>query len=187
MTTSEIPEDVRGILAYPLDFAVDEIPSDPIWFSTQPVTELVPLAGEGTGGLYAMLAASGEILFVDSEGSGGIIASSLTALLELILSHPYWQDLLKFSGGGDLAEMRRTASFAATDYYACYPEAAAACQRMSKRLGISTPGDPIGLLHKSVSESPQRLRLFAPDGSELESLFKRFTVDSNHTWSDKGR
>ncbi len=187
MTISEIPDDAREVLAYPFDFDVHEIPSNPIWFSTQPETELVPLAGEGTGGLYAMLAASGDILFVDSEGSGSIIAPSLTALFQIIVSHPYWQDLLKFSGGGALAEMRRTAPFAATDYDDCYPEAAAACELLAKKLGVPPSDDAIGILHRSVSGSRQRLRLFATDGSELDSLFKRFTVDSNASWREKER
>jgi hypothetical protein len=45
------------------------------------------------------------ILYVTSEGQAGTIAPHLTALLGTFVGAPYWQDLLKFSGGGDLGEM----------------------------------------------------------------------------------
>jgi hypothetical protein len=185
MKIADLPQDVRNVLAHPLDFSVNEIPNDPVWFVTKPKTDLTPLAGEGAGGVYAMLADSGEILFVDSEGAGGIVASSLKEFLQLVVTHPYWLNLLKFSGGGSLAEMRRAVPFAATDFDDCYPEAAAAVALVCDRLGLSPSEDAIALLHRSVTTSPQRLRLFASDGSEFDSLFNKFTVNSNPSWKDK--
>jgi hypothetical protein len=176
LKTADIPADIREVLAFPFDFAIGEIPDDPLWFTTTPTTDLVPIAGEGTGGLYAQLAASGHILFTDSEGAGGIIAESLSDLIQLIVTHPYWMDLLKFSGGGDLSEMRRAVDWAAREYADCYPEAAEALHLIQTSLSIPPSPDCLERLHRSVSASSHIVRLYAPDGCELRSLFNHFTA-----------
>jgi hypothetical protein len=173
---SDIPPDVRDVLAFPFDFSIDEIPEDPLWFTTKPAIDLVPIAGEGSGGVYAQLAGSEQILFVDSEGSGGLLADSLEDLVQLIVTHPYWRDVLKFSGGGNLAEMQRTVPWAAREYSDCYPDAPEALRLIQTTLNIMPSTGALARLHHSVSTSPQVIRLYAPDGSELESLFNRFTA-----------
>jgi hypothetical protein len=134
------------------------------------------MAGEGTGGLYAEIVSSGQILFVDSEGAGGIIADSLTSLIELIVTHPYWRDLLKFSGGGSLLEMQRSLTWAAAEYAECYPEASDAVRLVQTSLGIDASSTALERLHRSVSTSQEHVRLYAPHGSEFESLFNHFTA-----------
>lgn len=173
---ADIPAGVREVLAFPFDFCIGEIPEDSLWFTTSPTADLVPIAGEGTGGSYAQLAESGQILFNDSEGAGGIIAESLSDLIQLIVTHPYWMDLLKFSGGGSLSEMQRSVDWAAREYSDCYPEAANALRLVQSSLGITPSPNSLGRLHHSVSTSPQIIRLYAPDGTELRSLFNIFTV-----------
>ena len=56
--------------------------------------------GDGDGDFDQM-----PILYVTSEGQAGKVASNLSEWLAIVVAVPYWQDLLKFSGGGDLAEM----------------------------------------------------------------------------------
>src|SRR5262249_28335778 len=114
---SSFPREVVEALAWPFDFSINEIPDAPLWFSVRPAMSLTSLASEGTGGIYASLDSTGEILFVDSEGSGSIVAPNLESLLLIFVCHPYWRDLLKFSGGGNLHEMRRTLPFAEHDYF----------------------------------------------------------------------
>jgi hypothetical protein len=174
LKVSDIPADVREVLAFPFDFCIDEIPDDPLWFTTIPATSLIPIAGEGTGGLYAQLAESGHILFTDSEGAGGIVADSLADLMTLVVTHPYWRDLLKFSGGGSLSEMRRAVDWAAREYLDCYPEAQDALDFIQTSLCVTPSPDALDRLHHSVSTSSQILRLYAPDGTEFDSLFNRF-------------
>jgi hypothetical protein len=173
---SDIPADVREVLAFPLDFSIDENFDGPLWFTTTPTTNLIPIAGEGTGGLYAQLANSGHILFTDSEGAGGIIADSLADLMQLVVTHPYWRDLLKFSGGGSISEMRRAVDWAAREYSDCYPEIPETLRLIQASLGITPSSESLDRLHRSVSTSSQILRLYAPDGTEFDSLFNRFTA-----------
>ena len=173
---SDIPQDIRDLLAFPFDFSVDEVAADPFWFKAEPNLELIPIAGEGTGGTYFRLAESGRILFVDSEGAAGIIAENFEDLIQLIVSHPYWMDLLKFSGKGSLPEMHRAVDWASRNYLDCYPEASQALLRIQQSLGIRPSSLALERLHGAVSNSTNVLRLYAPDGSELGSLFNGFTA-----------
>lgn len=178
MKIQDISQNARDLLAWPFDFSIDEIPSDPIWFRAEPPTKLLPIAGEGSGGVYALIEEDGSVLFVDSEGSGGIVAPSLEAFLQIIVSHPYWRDLLKFSGGGDLVEMKKAAAWASSQYKCrkSYPEADSALRQLEDILKIRSSDESLEVLHASISNSSNKIRLFAPDGSELESLFNSFTA-----------
>lgn len=182
MDLAQFPAEVIEALAWPFDFDIERIPDDPPGFTVSPDVELTPIAGEGSGGLYARLQDHGDILFVDSEGSGGIIAPDLESLILLLVCHPYWRDLLKFSGGGSLAEMRRVLPFAERDYYEETPEARELGVMIRARLGLPHTTDVVDMLHASVSSSPGRLTLAAPDGSRFASLFNRFTVDNEPSW-----
>src|SRR5258707_13096569 len=59
-----------------------------------------------TGCVYALTGAQRHVLLATSEGQAGIMAASLQECLELVIAHPYWQDVLRF-GKGDLSEMRQ--------------------------------------------------------------------------------
>jgi hypothetical protein len=182
LTISDIPENLIEILDWPFDFAVNDIPEDPLWFSTKPAKSLRPIAGEGTGGVYSIINGTEEIIFVDSEGSGSIVAPNLESLMLIFACHPYWRDLLKFSGSGLLEEMRRTLPFAEYDYFKDQPEVKklSSVLRMELRLGDTI--DMVEVLYYSVSTSEKKLQLFAPDGWKLDSLFNNFTAMDNPTW-----
>jgi hypothetical protein len=63
---------------------------------------LEAIAGDGGGGTYYRVGGPHEanrpVLYVSSEGEGGLIADSLSQVLELVIGLPYWQDCLP--GGG---------------------------------------------------------------------------------------
>jgi len=65
-------------------------------------TPLQPIAGDGGGGTYyqvgAGCGADRPVLYVGSEGEGGLIAESLHEALELLIGLPYWQDCLPGRG-----------------------------------------------------------------------------------------
>ena len=182
MNVEQFPPEVTKALAWPFDFDILRTSRDPLWFTVSPNIELTPLAGEGSGGIYAQMKDRGDILFVDSEGAGGIIAPNLESAILLFVCHPYWRDLLKFSGGGVLAEMRRTLPFAERAYYQDTPEARESGEMIRERLSLPHITDVVDVLFASVSSSPERLTLIAPDGSKLGSLFNRFTADRNPAW-----
>ncbi len=70
--------------------------------------EFAPIGSESSGGAFVLLPA-GQVLYVASEGRAGIIAASFEELIQLVVACPYWPDILKYSAGGDIDEMRRAA------------------------------------------------------------------------------
>jgi hypothetical protein len=182
---SNLLSEVADALAWPFDFAIDGIPDTPLWFSVRPPMSLTPIAGEGAGGIYASLDSTGEILFVNSEGSGSIVAPNLESLLLIFVCHPYWRDLLKFSGGGSLREMRRTLPFAAHDFFEDVPEVIGLGAMLRTELHLPGTRDMVDVLHASVASSGQRIQMLAPDGSKLTSLFNEFTAMDNPAWREK--
>lgn len=182
MSLEQFPSEVVKALAGPFDFDVGRASRKAIWFRVSPAIELIPLAGDRAGGIYVQLKDWGDILYVDSEGAGGIIASDFPSAILLFVCHPYWRDLLKFSGGGVLAEMWRTLPFAQRDYYQRTPEARELGLMIRERLGLPRVTDVVDDFYTAVASSPERLRLLGPDGSMLGSLFNRFTVNRNPAW-----
>ncbi|MFI2209261.1 hypothetical protein [Streptomyces sp. NPDC020141] len=61
---------------------------------------LETVAGDDTGGTY-FLCADGSVLYADSEGSAGIIGSSVDEALELMIGLPGWHDCVHLSPDDD--------------------------------------------------------------------------------------
>jgi hypothetical protein len=122
------------------------------------------------------------MLYASSEGQAGIIARSLEGGLSCIIDLPYWQDCLKFSGGGQLVEMRRAVPLAECDILIETPQIASSRIALRKLLGLSEVPDSIGELFSAITELSPIYTVCGSDGSEFESLFGRFTVMSNGAW-----
>ena len=107
-------------LSWPFDFDVGRAADNSSWIKLDPETPFVVIAGEGTGGVFLAYGRGDTnklpILHATSEGQAGRVASNLTEFLAVLMAVPYWQDLLKFSANGDLAEMRKTAVFMEREY-----------------------------------------------------------------------
>ena len=128
------------------------------------------------------LADKGDILYVDSEGSGGIVASNLDSMFLLLVCHPCWHELLKYSNGGSLTEMRR--AFPVLENYCNQeePQFRQAGEEIRKILGLPPVTDVVDQLHASVSSAPHRLTIYAPDGSSYGSLFGAYTIERSMAW-----
>lgn len=181
MNIQTFPPEVIEALVWPFDFDVRRASASANWYKTDPPAELIELAGEASGGVYARLNTD-EIVFIDSEGGAGIIAPNLESAMLLLVCHPYWRDLLKFSGAGSLAEMRRTQPLAERTFFEDLPEARDLGDMIRDRLRLPKITDVVESLHNSVTSSTEKLILRAPDGSEFSSLFGRFTADRNPSW-----
>ena len=171
-------------LAWPFDFDVGRASDDSSWIKLYPETPFVVLAGEGTGGVF-LAYGDGDtttlpILHATSEGQAGRVASNLTEFLAVLMAAPYWRDLLKFSGNGDLAEMRKTATFMEHEYAEDYPDLPDARNRIKNALPIPQIDDPIKILHGSVHATD--CTLVAHDGWRYESLFNNFKSSDNRNW-----
>jgi hypothetical protein len=101
-------DEVAERLSWIFDFRLDLEAHRTDWFKIDGFETYQHIGREGAGGVFVQLPDQ-RILYISSEGQAGVIAADFNAFMQLIVTHPYWQDLLKFSGGGKLAEMRRAA------------------------------------------------------------------------------
>jgi hypothetical protein len=170
-------------LAWPYDFDLHRADADASWITLTPSVTFHVLAGDGTGGVFL---AYGEgspdhlpVLHATSEGQAGKIANNLGEAVALHLQLPYWRDVLKFSGNGDLAQMRRAAPLLETDYMEDMPELPDAKARLLRALRVPALDDPIAYLHQRIRETD--CTLVASDGWVWESLFNSFTIDQKRS------
>ena len=103
--TLRASQEIRDMLL-PFDFAVvDNKGYGAVWFDTAPLQPFEIVAQRGSGCIYALTGPQRHVLLATSEGQAGIVAANLKECLELVVAHPYWQDILRF-GDGDLSAMR---------------------------------------------------------------------------------
>jgi hypothetical protein len=154
-----------------VSFAAEEEP----WFTIDGVESPRQIGSDGCGGTFVLLP-SRNVLYVSSEGRAGIIAGTFEAFIQLVVARPYWLDILKFSAGGDLTEMRRAADAleATLDEE---DDVNAAREEIRGGLDLPEADDPIGALYEAVATSDAIVR--ATDGSPFTTLFNRFSIDNN--------
>ncbi|HEY7845494.1 MAG TPA: hypothetical protein VID30_17665 [Bradyrhizobium sp.] len=161
-------------LGWSFDLRIDIELDEPAWFNVEGVSKLEPVGREGAGGLFVRLP-DARILYASSEGEAGIIAADLDALLQLVAAHPYWKDLLRFSGKGQLPEMRRAAIALEAMTLSEQDDLEDARAFVRTELGLAEPGDTVAALHQAVSTSDVIVR--TPHGITCTTLFNRFTID----------
>lgn len=164
------------------DFDINRASQDYSWIRLTPEHKFVVVAGESTGGAF-LAYGNGDldqmpILYVTSEGGAGKVASNLGEFLGILVAIPYWQGLLKFSGNGDLAEMRKTAELLQHDVED--ENVTIAKNRLMNVLDVQEIADPVELLHRNVAATD--CTVVAKDGWRYESLFNKFTLDDTRRW-----
>ena len=154
-----------------VSFAPDEEP----WFTIDGIDSPRQIGIDASGGALVLLP-SQQVLYVSSEGRAGVIAENFEAFIQLVIARPYWLDILKFSAGGDLREMRRAADAleATLDDEDDINEAR---EEIRSRLDLPEADDPVGALYDAVAASDAIVR--ATDGSPFTTLFNRFSIDNN--------
>jgi hypothetical protein len=150
-------------------------PDDEPWFTIDGVDKPRQVGSDGLGGAFVLLP-SENLLYVSSEGRTGIIAATFEAFVQLVVACPYWLDILKFSAGGDLAQMRR-AAVALEATLDDEDEINEARDDIRAALDLAGPDDPVGALYEAVAASDAVVR--TTDGSPFTTLFNRFSIDAN--------
>lgn len=173
---------IRDILAWPFDFDLSASARDADWFHVKPDAETTIVACDGTGGIFLLYSADQKLIHVTSEGQAGVIARDLEEGIRLMVTYPYWRDLLKFSGGGKLKEMRRVAPYLERELHEDESEIDKRRTTLRTKLSLKESDDAIASLHAAVSTLGKGIVVTAPDGTEFESLFNTFTVESNPMW-----
>lgn len=156
-----------------IDVVVDA--SEGAWITIDGSTDFSVIARDGSGGLFVVTRSSPRVIYASSEGEAGVIADDLASLMTLIVTCPYWQDMLKYSRNGSLDEMRRAAPFLESSWIGEEEEFVEAREFLASELGISAPPDLIGALHRAAS-TPIDVRFH---GQPATPLFGRFTIDDN--------
>jgi len=169
---------LREELAEHLDFHLLDDSAEDIMFRVKGPESFAPIANDGDGGVFLIGHGSGAILYVTSEGRAGVVAKSLSEFLQLLIAHPYWQDLLKFSGGGNVREMIRAAQQLEKDLMDEIPGIERTRVALYRRLKLQPAKDPISTLHHAVSNMGALISVLAPDDWESESLFNTFTLNA---------
>lgn len=171
-------------LARHFDFDLSRAVRDNAWIKLAPQQPFMVIAGDSSGGVF-LAYGDGEIercpiLYVSSEGQAGRIAANLAELLSLMMALPAWHDLLKFSGNGNLEEMRRTARLIEEDGPGD-DELPAATRRIMAAFPLPAIADPVKLLHDCVHASDCNV-VADDDGWPYESLFGHFKSSDNPFW-----
>lgn len=158
------------LAAFPFDFDLDraEHGEEVRLASGGPLT---PVAGDGAGGTY-FVCADGSVLYADSEGSAGIIASSADEALETVIGLPGWHDCLDLSPADGtekiLARIAETEEEIREDYDI---DAERAQLRSILGLPERSPVELIGMLHAALLRTePDFLLLNAEEGGAYERL-----------------
>ena len=176
----------RRMLEVDFDFSPKTASTTSALFEFRDGTTFELVGRDGAGGEFALCRSrtlpARPMLYASSEGQAGILARSLEEGLSLLIDLPFWQDCLKFSGGGQLAEMRRVLPLAESDLVAENPQIAFSRQALRALLGLSPLPDPVQALYASVTELTPAYSVCGSDGSPFDSLFNTFTVMSNYEW-----
>ena len=165
----------REAVAWFGTFDVAFEPDEELWFAIDGIESPRQIANDGSGGAFVLLP-SQDVLYVSSEGRAGIIAGSFEAFVQLVVACPYWLDIVKFSAGGDLAEMRR-AAIALEATLDDEDEVNEAREEIRAALDLPEPDDSVGALYDAVAASDAIVR--TTDGSPFTTLFNCFSIDSN--------
>jgi hypothetical protein len=170
-------DEVAERLSWIFDFRLDLEAHQTDWFTIDGFDTYQHIGHEGAGGAFVQLPDQ-RILYISSEGQAGVIAADFNAFMQLIVMHPYWQDLLKFSGGGKLAEMRRAAIALEAMTADEEEDLEEARESIKSELSLKEPVDAIAALHRAVSTSNVIVRS-SFDGNPAQSLFNTFTADGS--------
>jgi len=170
-------DDVAERLGETFDYRLDLEAHRSDWFTIDGVDKFLYLGREGAGGVFIELP-DRRILYASSEGEAGIIARDFHAFIQLIVAYPYWKDILKFSGGGKLAEMRRAAIAMEAYTLDDEDELEEAREFVIEELALNEPEDAVAALHQCASATDVVVRS-VHDGNPATSLFNRFTIDNN--------
>ncbi|WP_043686503.1 hypothetical protein [Streptomyces xylophagus] len=158
------------LAAFPFDFDLDRADhGEPVRLASG--GPLLPVAGDDTGGTY-FVCADGSVLYADSEGSAGIIGSTVDEALEILIGLPGWRDHLDLSPSDGpekiLAAVTETEDEFREDYGLdeARPEL-----RTALGLPDRSPVELIGMLHTALLRTePDFLLLNAEEGGAYDLL-----------------
>ena len=167
---------VRDVLEKSFDFMVSDAESAQNigWFRVEPQDRVELIASDASGGVFLLYGEAELLIYISSEGQAGVVANTLRQLLTILVTYPYWSDLLNFSAGGKLEEMRSAVEPREAQALDYAPHLDQHRRLLSSRLGLKRDPTVISVLHAAVRDLGREVRIFGLDGSEFRSLFNKF-------------
>lgn len=163
-------------MACDLYFVTDEKDrTEPLWCTVDGASKFLTLARDGGGGRFVTVPPSPRVVYASSEGQAGVIAQSVDEFITLTVACPFWRDVLKFSDGGRLEELRRAVPVLEASWLDDDEDHDIMRKLLIEELDITPPDDIAAMLYRIVTT--RAAILHASDGSALEPLFGNFTVD----------
>lgn len=179
----KISKEIRDALEWGFDVRISDEPIDTNGITIKASEVFIAFGEDASGGVFFSGCETDRVLFVSSEGQAGVVAMSLSEFYQLIVSHPYWFDLLKFSGGGEIVEMRRAVPYLEQEELEDIElEITQARELVRTQLSIEVNPKALQYLYASVTEGAADIEVLAEDGWQFGSLFNTFTVESNPLW-----
>ncbi|MFG2372724.1 hypothetical protein ACGFY9_14750 [Streptomyces sp. NPDC048504] len=130
-----------------------------------------PVAGDGAGGTY-FVCADGSVLYADSEGSAGIIGSTVDEALEIVIGLPGWRDHLDLSPADGPEKVLARVAEVEEEFREDYGiDEARPELRAALGLPERSPVELIGMLHTALLRTePDFLLLNAEEGCAYDLL-----------------
>jgi hypothetical protein len=158
------------LAAFPFDFDLDRAHhGEPVRLASG--GPLRPVAGDDTGGTY-FVCADGSVLYADSEGSAGIIGSTVDEALEILIGLPGWRDHLDLSPADGPEKILAQVTETEEEFHEDYGLDEARPQ-LRAALGLSerSPVELIAMLHTALLRTePDFLLLNAEEGCAYDLL-----------------
>ena len=171
---------------WPFDFVYEWPSSDPAGFELADDTRFEIVGGDGAGNRFALLGASTSerrpLLYVDHDGAAGVIADSFHEGIQIIVDIPYWRDVLKFSGGGELEPMQRALPHLERNVQEEVDGIDRLRDKVRRELELEPLSDPAFRLHRAVAASVGNPQVLWDGQFPCDSLFGRFVPENNPKW-----
>ncbi|MGV8981147.1 hypothetical protein [Clostridium sp.] len=178
-------KEIENIFEWTFDFKLISPSTDTSQYSFKTEQQVVCIAGDASGGIFALWG-DGEVdekavIYVSSEGQAGKIASNFQCLISLIVFYPFWRDILKFSGEGQISEMEKALHLLIKEYLKEIPELEKLKTHIGSSLSICETDDAVKRLYYAVTAQPNII-VTSSEGDVYQSLFNSFVVSDNPLW-----
>ncbi|MFP3125681.1 hypothetical protein OH784_23650 [Ectobacillus funiculus] len=180
--------EIKNILSECCDFEIVETSSDTKDYFFEVDDKATVIAQDASGGVFALYEADKDVdlpvIYISSEGEAGKVGRSFREFLEIMITCPYWMDLLKFSGNGQVLEMLKSQVFLEAEILEDFPEFVSVKDKLISLLDISELSNPVETLYESMISEP-RIVVTSLEGGKFDSLFNSFVVEDNPLWKNK--
>jgi hypothetical protein len=184
---SKDPELVDALLEY-YDFEIVDPTTNSYEYFFKADEEITVIAQDASGGTFVLIGSMiddvSPVIYISSEGQAGKVGRNFEEFFKLMIVCPYWRDLLKFSGDGQLSEMLKAQPFLQEDTIEDFPEIISVKAKVLSTLSLNEEVDPVVKLYQSMISEPS-VSIFSLEDEKFEPLFNSFVVIDNPVWKRK--